>query len=185
MISVLTPCGADGFELCQPRHAEDFETLNTGIAGNPRSQDWSPIEMRLVRKDRGRTLRASDAPWLGSHALIFRRAAARKLEDALLQYGELLPLKCTSSREELLIFNVTRVVDALDEQHSTITRFSSGRIMAIDRFAFKEGMLEGVDVFKIPDLRVSPTFVSSRFVERWSASGLTGLDFLQVWPSVE
>lgn len=38
-----------------------------------------------------------------------------------------------------------------------------------------------IDIFKIPNLRVSPTFLSQRFVDRWKASGLTGLEFEQVW----
>jgi len=37
------------------------------------------------------------------------------------------------------------------------------------------------EIFKIPSLRVSPTFVSHRFVDRWKESGLTGLEFERVW----
>ncbi len=42
-------------------------------------------------------------------------------------------------------------------------------------------VISGVDIFKIPSLRVSPTYVSERFVERVKAAGLRGLVFNKVW----
>jgi hypothetical protein len=60
-------------------------------------------------------------------------------------------------------------------------RFSNGRIMRITRYAFRPEVVAGVDIFKLPSLRVSPTFVSEYFVKAWKAAGLRGLVFNKVW----
>ena len=181
MTEVFVPLSAQGFEFCYPEREEDFEVLNTLIDGTPRLATWRSPPMRLVREDEGKPLASSDSPWLGSHALIFRRHALGELEPLLLANGELLPLAC--SEPDLVIFNVTRVLDALDEQASALVRFSSGRIMQITRHAFRPDVVSGVDIFKIANLRMSSTYVSGRFVEKVKAAGLRGLVFNKVWPS--
>jgi hypothetical protein len=149
------------------------------INGTPREDGWQPIPVNLVHEDEGRKLAASDSPWLGSHAIIFRRQALAKLDAHLREYGELLPLSCPEA--ELLVFNPTRVLDALDEPASLITRFSNGRIMRVTRYAFRAEVVSGVDIFKIPNLRVSPTFLGERIVRAWGSAGLRGLVFNKVW----
>ena len=124
-------------------------------------------------------LAESDSPWLGTHALVFRRHALYDLEAILLSYGELLPVDCAEA--ELFILNVTNVQNALDEKTSGILRFSDGRVMRIARYAFRPDVISGVDIFKIPNLRVSPTFVSERFVERFKSAGLRGVVFKKIW----
>ena len=71
--------------------------------------------------------------------------------------------------------------DALDEEASSIVRFAGGRIMMIREHAFRADVVGENEIFKIPNLRVSRTYVSQRFVDRWTESGLKGLDFNQVW----
>lgn len=135
--------------------------------------------MRLVRVDRRRKLRRSDAPWFSADAPILRRTAVDALSDILRQHGELLPIDCPDA--ELWFYNCTRVVDALDVDASIVHRFDNGRIMRISKYAFHCDALAGIDIFKIPSLRVSPTFVSERVVERWTSAGLEGVDFSMVW----
>ncbi len=179
MAGIYVPQAAEGFEFCHPERQEDFETLHVTLDGTPRQATWRSPPMRLIREDEGRSLAKSDSPWLGSHALLFRRQALGELEALLLSYGELLPVAC--SEPDLVFFNVTRVLDALNEQASSILRLSSGRMMLVTRHAFHPEIVSGVDIFKIPSLRVSPTFVSKRFVERVNAVGLRGLVFNKVW----
>ena len=136
--------------------------------------------MRVIRVDEGRRLLASDAPWLGASTLVFRSSVLDAVGLDLSRYGELLPVSCR--RDSLWIYNPTDVIDALDEESSSLDRFDDGRIMIIYRYAFRPDVVEGKDVFKIPSRRISPTFFSRRFVERWQASGLKGLDFVEVWP---
>ena len=179
MAGIYVPQSAEGFAFCHPERQEDFETLNITIDGTPRQGTWRSPPMRLIREDEGKRLAESDSPWLGSHALIFRRQALGDLEAILLSHGELLPVACSES--DLVIFNATRVLDALDERASGVLRFSNGRIMRITRHAFRPDIIAGVDIFKIPNLRVSPAYVSERFVERVKAARLRGLVFSKVW----
>lgn len=179
VMAVYTPSPLEGYEFCHPVKQEDFENIHVQINGVPRAGGWSPVVMRLIQEDEGRKLLESDSPWLGSHALIFRPRAVEVLGPMLREYGELLPVACDGA--ELRIFNPTRVVDALDEAASSVLRFSDGRIMRISRYGFRADAIRGLLFFKIPNLRVSPTFVSERVVELWRAAGMRGLEFKQVW----
>jgi hypothetical protein len=137
------------------------------------------MEMRLIREDEGKPLLPSDSPWLGSHALIFNPRGLERLGSELSKHGELLPISTPGS--ELVIFNPTHVVDALNEEASSVQRFENGRILRVSRYVFLASMLDGMDIFKIPNLRVSPTFFSLRIVELWHQAGLRGLEFVKLW----
>ena len=173
--SIYIPAPEDGYELCQPTDDENFEVVNIRINGTTQQRNWTPIAVRIIDSDNGKKLLHSDAPWLGSHALIFSTAAIAAISPLLDEYGELLPLKSNGGTFKL--FNPTKILDALDEEASSTTRFSDGRIMRISKYVFNLDVTDGVDIFKIPNLRVSPTFVSQRFVDLWNSAGLHGLRF--------
>ncbi len=137
--------------------------------------------MKLIHFEHdGAPLTRSDAPWLGSATLVLRAAAVVALRSLLEANGELLPVDCDEAR--LFLFHATRVLDVLDEERSEILRFrTSGRVMDVTRYVFRASDLRGVDCFKIPQFRVSPTFVSERFVDAWHAAGLRGLEFEPIW----
>jgi hypothetical protein len=97
----------------------------------------------------------------------------------LLRYGELLPLRCAGA--ELWLYNVTHVIDALDEPASTIDRFSDGRIMFIRRLALRKDVIGDDDIFKFSRERGDSICFSQRFVDLWRSAGLTGVAFHQVW----
>jgi len=175
---IYDSCGLDRYELCHPVD-ENFERFYDQINGTPRQASWKPVPMQIFHEDEGKQFLRSDSPWLGDHALIFRPSVLEALGPLLREYGELLPLEC--SETDLWVYNPTRVIDALDEEASSIHRFRSGKIMRIQRYVFKAHLLHGIDIFKLPNRRVEPTFVSHRFVDLWTESGLKGLEFTQVW----
>lgn len=177
--AVYMASGTDGYELCCPVDRGKFETINMLVNGMPRLSTWDSLPVEIVTEDRGRKLVASDSPWLGSHALVFKKAVVDLVGPMLSEYGELLPLRCPQA--DLLMYNATRVLDALDERTSTIRRFAGGGIMMIERHVFRPDVLGTMDIFRIPNLRVSPIFLSRRFVDLWSSAGLKGLDFRSVW----
>jgi hypothetical protein len=178
-VKVYSVGRGEGYELCHPLDPDDFERINTLINGTERLPGWSPIPMRIIRKDEGKPLQESDSPWLGSHALIFRKAAIDPLKLVLEANGELLPLD--AANVELRMYNPRHVVDALDETSSEVIRFSSGRIMMINRYVLKPEVIRTLAIFKLSCLRVSPTFVHQGFVDQWMASRLKGLHFREVW----
>lgn len=178
-MNIYTPDALNGFELCHPVDHDDFETIKSLINGESRQNQWSPLHMRLIHKDEGQNLLPSDSPWLGVHTLIFKRTAIDALDSMLRWHGELLPLTCTDA--EIFLYNPTHMVDALDENASTIRRFSTGRIMDTERYVFSQDTIRGLHIFKIPNLQPSPIFVSQQFVDLWISAGLKGLQFERVW----
>lgn len=176
MISIYEPLNESGFELCQPSDDDDFFTIDDLVNGRERACTWKPLDVKIFRKDDdGNPLRESDSPWLGSNALIFRPRAIEALGATLLAHGELLPLRCDDAK--LFMFNVTRVLPAIDEKASGVRYFDDGTVKWIDRYVFREDVIAGSDIFKLAKLRGGTTFVTRRFVDLWRSSGLKGLDF--------
>ena len=95
--------------------------------------------------------------------------------------GEILPLQCKD--EPLFVWQPLAVIDALDKASSNVRRFKNCRIMRIRRHVFVAARIEGVEAFKIPDLRVSPIFFSEHAVQVISAAVGPGLEFNAVWSS--
>jgi len=175
--SILKPSGQEGAEACQPVGRDVGFELAGLIDGSPRLATWKPVEFKILHKDRRHTLRPVDAPWYATSILIFKPAVIRVMGDRLRSYGEFLPVICDDA--EIVLYNPTRVIDALDERRSVLSRFQSGRIMMIDKHVFHADKIADVDVFKLP-MRASATYVSQRFADIWASHGLTGLDFVPV-----
>lgn len=173
----------EGSELCQPVLQASYNTLTLALNGEPRGGNWEPIGVRLQKDDRGKPLSYSDSPWLHSDALTFRRSAINAVGEMLLRNGELLPLSC-SVDPYLVVFNSTFAGRALDEEASSIQRFESGEIMRIKQYVFRPQEIVGRDLFKIPNLRSSPTFISDHFVDAWRKAGPRGLEFRRIWEHV-
>jgi hypothetical protein len=175
---VYEPLVAEGYEWVMPIDEQDHEVF-VQFDGQPRRSTWKPVPVRRVRADERQAFNPSDFPWLGSHALIMRRAAVDALRDLLDASGEVLPLS-TDDGVELFVLNA-RVVDALDEAKSSLIKFpGTNRIMYIKKVAFDAAAIEGRDVFRLPH-RGSPTYVGERFIDRVEAAGLRGLVFNEVW----
>jgi hypothetical protein len=169
------------YDLCQPAAGKNFFELDALLNGARRTPSWIPFPMEIVRVDEsGRKLIAGDAPWYASRALVFRPSPVIAIGGYLEQFGELLPLKCADA--DVSIYNVTRVIDALDEENSTLVRFDNGRIMYAKTHAFHADIIRGVDIFKVPKLG-SAIYVGEGFVDRWNAHHFRGLSFEPIWSS--
>jgi hypothetical protein len=170
------PSVGKDYEWINTEDADDYEVF-IGFDGSPRAAGWRPVRVRRVRMDERSGFEPSDFPWLGGHVLIMRARSVLALRPLLEKHGEVLPL-ATDDQVRLFALNVTTVIDALDEQKSTILRFpGSGRIMEVSRPVFRENLLQGVDIFRLPGLRPSPIYVGRRFVDMVEAAGLEGLEF--------
>lgn len=176
---VYQACGSEGYELCHPTSDAGFETVFDVYCGRLGASSWKPVEVEIIREDEGRSLVESDAPTIGCDPLIFRRRAVLALGDLLSSNGDLMPLECEAAK--LVLFLPTHLVDALDEKASSLIRFDDQSIMMIQRHVFRPDVIRDLDVFRIPNMRGSPTFLSHRFVDRWQSRGLKGIDFEHVW----
>lgn len=143
---------------------------------------WSALEVRVLGEDEaGEPLPAGDFPSLGGIIPVFSRRARSALSDLLRANGEFLPLKCDEcAGGSYDAYNVTRVVDALDETGSELKRFkSSGRVQRVLRHEFRPEFIADLHIFRIP--QENRVYVTDLFVERVRAAGLTGFEFLPLW----
>ena len=146
--------------------------------GTPRRATWEPL--RVERFAEGRARRPADFPTMAvGDVLVMRESAAEALRDMFEAGGELLPL-ATGDDVPLFILNVTRVIDALDEDRADVLRFPDGRIAYLNAPAFHADKVRDVDFFKLAGRR-SEIFVGERFVARVREAKLVGLEFRPVW----
>jgi hypothetical protein len=180
MTAIYEPNPIDGYEWVRCVELDDYRVFKA-LDGTPRADSWEPIQVKRFVPEGQRAAKANDFPWLNID-LIMRRRAVDALCDFMEPYGEFLPL-LVDDDVELFVFNVTQVVDALDEEHSVLERFEDGAVMWIDSYVFHEPLIRGVDLFKIPTLSKSLTYVSERFVSAVAEAGLVGLEFELLWAS--
>ena len=148
--------------------------------GRKKIATWEPIEVERLEPEKGLDL--ADNMWLSTPVPAFSDKAKQLVEGLLGDSVEFLP---TISKEGTFwLVNVTTVLDCVDYEKSEIVRFqSSGRIMDIPRFVFREDVVKDVDMFKTKDLPLRFPCVSDRFKELVESSGLTGFGFRLLWDS--
>lgn len=159
-------------------NSDDIVEFNRRFDGSSLKKSWTGKEEFEFGQDR---LPKGDTPGLSSHIPVFSPRAVEILADLLKDGGELLPITCEG--EDYFLFNVTRLIDALDQDESELERLSTGRIMAIDRYSFVKSRLMGVNIFKLPQKPLSYPYVTDAFVRRVEESGLKGFEFRLVWSS--
>lgn len=125
-------------------------------------------------------LGSGDCTVLGTAPLLSWRAvdALRPVIDG---GSELLPVRYP--RAELYVMNVLGTADCLDEAHSRIERFATGRVMRITEYVFDPARLPSACVFRLPQLPRAPIYVSDRFVAAVRKNHLTGFQFTPLWSS--
>jgi hypothetical protein len=172
-----TPDRLCSFAFANPADDPIFRQFD----GHPMAAAWKAVPITPADREDNDDVELLDHNLLGIIP-IFSVRAVDVLLDLLRPNGELLPLRY--ARAEYMAYNVTRVIDALDESGSRLTRFkTSGRVQSIQRYSFRREYLEGVSVFKIPQLLKAYVFVTDIFVERATTSHLTGFKFQALWNS--
>jgi hypothetical protein len=120
---------------------------------------------------------------VGIDARVDPMVLSRRALDVLLPHignlGQVLPLAFDEA--EYAFFNITNVVDALDEAKSELKYFSDGGFHRVLRYAFKPEAVRDQLLFKIPQQPGGFAFVTDRFVEIVKANGLTGFGFDKKW----
>jgi hypothetical protein len=79
--------------------------------------------------------------------------------------------------QEIYAVFVTNVVDCLDRDKSKLAYFSSGKILDIITPVFKAEMLYQTHIFRLPDPKVSPVYLSDAFRQAVAEHNLRGLVF--------
>jgi hypothetical protein len=170
----LLDSDADRYENLTVAEGADVSALLDRFDGRPMRASWSPLEVDVIRDVRHAGRPASDFPLLFGPVPVLSERAVRALGDLLDGAGELLPLGGDGDGYHAL--NVTRVIDALDEQRSGVKRFrSSGRVMRVLRYAFRSQEIGDAAIFKIPQTVKSEVYVTDRFAAAVRRDELTGL----------
>jgi hypothetical protein len=157
----------------------DHSRLLDGFKGRPMRDTWRPLPVELVdRGDRGRHLDVPDI--IGLYELpAFSAEAVARIGDYLSQFGELLPLVCPDG--EFFAYNITNLVDALDQAASTIVRFRDGRWLDVTDYVFEYERVRDAGIFKLPQM-TAPPFLTDEAVGRIQSTGLRGLSPLSGRP---
>lgn len=128
--------------------------------------------------DRTKSQKISDFPIFSVHVPVFSKKAVQCMEEILLTHGQILPLKC--ERDEYFAYNVTTVIDAIDEEKSEIIRIPTGKIVHVTKFVLNDDKLTGNSIFKLKHLELMEVFVTGDFVERVAQNNLSGFDFCKI-----
>lgn len=194
-ICIYEVTGSNDYQWLAYAPDEDLSFAEDWFRGRPIGPAWRPQAVFFGDTPVHRHPRA-DLNSLGAGIPVFSRRAVEQLRDLLEPNGEILPLAYARDfsrrrgngwfrtrplvpEEPLFAFNVTRVVDALDAEHSDIVQFGDRRVMVIRRPAFRAERLAGLVLFKVPEWPVA-TYLTEEFMRRAGEAGLTGLSFAEL-----
>lgn len=157
----------------------DLLSVIDQFAGGPLDKDWPPAEMKLVEDPDSARWPLGDFTTLYGIVPVFRAAAVASLGPLLTSCGELFPLGADKAD---FAFNITRIVDGLDEAASVVVRSpnDANRILMISRYAFLpdiEARLDGAGIFKLSQGPRAMSYATERFVSAVNGLGLKGFLF--------
>ncbi len=146
---------------------------------------WSPPTFELVGHDEYRSyLPKSDFPTLLPGTAVLSARAVDHLRPMLTPCGEILPIRFSNDADEFYLFNVTRIINAVDMGCSKFLPLPSGAIGPCERLVFDPAQLKDALFFKNTQMGTYyEIFASEAVVEAVRKARLTGFDFVQVWES--
>jgi len=145
--------------------------------GKPIGKSWEPLRVEFDEELPTNGL-ASDFPHFLTHVPAFSKRAVKLLADLLEPRGEILPLICDSG--QYFAYNVTTLVDAMDLELSSLVRFSSGRIMHVNKYVLCEERIQDPMIFKLPQVPLMSVFVTEPFLRLVKEANLSGFSFVPV-----
>jgi hypothetical protein len=169
------------------------------FSGQPIGNLWQPIQVVFDKEVRiFKEFPVGDFPCLQGYSIIpiFSERAIKALDGLLHGNGELLPLTCDEGT--YYAFNVTQIVNALDEEcsefkplreiNSTIFRKADPSKLGVTRFEFISEQVADLSIFRIPfkpNYSVNVVWVTDRFVQKAKEAGLKGFQFQLKWSNAD
>lgn len=163
-----------GLEVVDPADQSRVEALGRGerYAG-----EWTPVAVKPLEPVEPRAEGLQDLVALAGDLPVFSHRAVEVLRDLLAPHGELCPL----AGLPYVAYNVTRVLDALDESRAGVHRIS-GLVVQVERVALRGELVRDVPIFRLATIPQGRTFVNEAFRARVRDAGLTGFGLKPVWP---
>ncbi len=166
--------------LIQDFMPDDRKTKGRAWTITPLAPHWVPQPVA------GRVRPFNDYPCVDLLIPAFSRRAVDALRDFLEPNGELLPL--VSSVGEYYAYNITTVVDILDQDKSEFEWYDDeqphGFPDEVVRYECIPEKMEGLSIFRIVE-HAATAFVTQTFVDRVEQLGLQGFHFVKLWSSAE
>ena len=150
----------------------------------PRSlaAEWSPPTLTIVTNDAFHSnLPKCDFPaYLPTTAFLSARAVKR-LRPMLLACGEILPINLSNDHDIFYLFNVTRVIEAVDMKRSRFMELPSGAIGPCELLVFDPALSDAL-FFK--NTQMGPAtriFATEQAVTAVQSAKLSGYEFRLAW----
>jgi len=176
-LAIYEPTVTEGGEWAIPVDPKSFEYLRTlAERGSPVAVDWKPFEVRLLRKQGGRSWKESDCPWLGSHFMVLRPAAVAAFSEFLGDDAELLPLHCADA--DLTLLNAWRLLNALDLSLSDVVKLpGDDRIIKVKSYRFDDKVIDGHTMFRLSAMPSGSMFIQGSVVNAAQRASLRRVSF--------
>ena len=145
---------------------------------------WTAPTFKICTNDAFRTsLPKRDFLTFVHTAPMLTARAVERLQPILAQCGEILPIRFSNDRDSAFLFNVTRLLDAVDMKHSEFMQLPSGAIGPCKRLVLDPTVIPDEAIFfKMPQLGPAGwVFATEQAVTAVKRARLTGHDFELVW----
>jgi hypothetical protein len=166
----------DHFECIAPKSRKDEKFCDRFYECKPMGKGWKPFAVRRDSK-----MKVGDFPSLYGFLPVFSQRAWESLRSLIENAVEALPFKHPSG-DAYYAINVLDVVDALDLKKSQPVFYATGQVMRVKEHWFKERLVKGKHMFKVPETSGTEVFVSVQFKSVVEEAKLKGLRFAQVYP---
>jgi hypothetical protein len=158
---------SDRFSRIRPEAAERFDRFIDGFACEPMAATWSAPPVNIADVD----LPVGDFTSVFGSVVAFSARAKALLEPLFEGHGEWLPL----SELPYWVFNTLAEADVLDSEASDGDWFAPDRVMHLRRLAVRTTEQPLPVVFKLPEWKKGPSFVTEYVMLAVEKQGLTGL----------
>ncbi len=163
-------------------HSPDLRLLNHVINDGTSLDRGYTVDLEIDLPDDPDDWVAADCPYLSGYGLMLSDKAVSVFGPLLTDAGYLLNTSLPAA-DHYKIFICERLIDALDQERSDLTRFSSsGRVWWLRRYELRAELLQDMHIFRLKHRR-NKLFVSDHFVRMVQEHELTGFEFTEVWCS--
>lgn len=159
---------------------DDAKVANLHWDDTPLIRTWIPLSCHGFEDN---PPEVGDFPCVSNYGKVpmLSDRAWKALEPVIGDVCEALPVNHPFTGDYFLI-HVLRTIEALDEDASEVQRRSANdpRIRQVIRYAFRNDMIEGIHIFKLPNKQGSGLIVDDVFRKAVEDNGLRGLRFREL-----
>ena len=138
---------SDEFSAIFPANSRVGKKFEALYDAKPLAEKWKPLEVVLD----GVEGRLPDLACIDASFPAFSERAWKATESLIGSFVEALPI-IHPSGESYFAVNVLNVVDALDAEKSKLKKYTSGKIMEIEKHVFRPEVITSSPIFRIPQL---------------------------------